>query len=104
MFILDLLLLARGAVILPDPGVQGIFIHTQVTRGLSNGLIRLHGQFDRALLELCGIGFRRRLAHRTHLLCCIMSVSPCVRKSIATSMLRACKSRSLWDRVSAFEN
>src|SRR4029434_9531828 len=85
-FVLDLLLLTLGTMILPDPGVERVFIHAQVTSGLGNGLIRLHGQFHRAFLEFCGIFFRRGLTHRTHLVCCMMSLSPCVRKSIATSL------------------
>src|ERR671925_2320193 len=88
MFVLDLLLLPLGAVICPDPGVQRVFIHTQVTRGLGNGLIRLNGQFHRAFLEFSGIFFRRELTHRTHLVRCMMSLSSCVRQSIATSSRR----------------
>src|SRR5262245_3696156 len=86
MFVLDLLLLAFCAVILPNPGVKRVFIDPKVTSGLGNGLIRLNGQFDRAFLEFSGICFRRGLAHRTHLVCCVRSLSPCVRKSIATSL------------------
>ena len=44
MFVLDLLLLTLGAVIFPDPGVECIFIHAQVTRGLGNRLIRVAGK------------------------------------------------------------
>src|SRR5919109_732425 len=89
MFVVDLLLLALSAVICPNPGVQRVFVHPEVARRLGNGLIRLHGQFHRAFLEGGGAFFRHRLAHRTHLVCCMMSLSPCVRKSIATSMSRA---------------
>src|SRR4029434_6388321 len=59
----------------------------QITSGLGNGLIRLHGQFHGAFLEFCGIFFGRGLTHRTHLIRCMMSLFPCVRKSVATSEL-----------------
>jgi hypothetical protein len=39
MCVLDLLLLAFCAVILPDPGVQRVFIDPKVTSDLGNGLI-----------------------------------------------------------------
>jgi len=39
MGVLDLLLLTLGAVIRPDPRVQCVFIHAQVTCGLGNGLL-----------------------------------------------------------------
>jgi hypothetical protein len=67
MFIVDLLLLPLGAMILPDPGVQGVFIHAQVTRGLSNGLIRLNRQFDGTPLKFRGLLLRCGLTQRTHL-------------------------------------
>src|SRR5262245_89921 len=86
MFVIHLLLLALNTVIFPDPGMQRVFVHPEVTRGLGNGLSRLHGQFHRAFLEGGGVFLRHRLAHRTHLVCCMMSLSPCVRKSIATSL------------------
>ena len=82
---MDLGLLALSTMIFPDPGVQRIFIHAEVTRGLRNGLFRLDRQFYCTLLKFRGIFFRRGLAHRTHLVGCVRSVSPCVRKSIATS-------------------
>src|SRR5215510_13985623 len=85
MFVIHLLLLALNTVIFPDPGMQRVFVHPEVTRGLGNGLIRLHGQFHRAFLEGGGVFLPHRLAHRTHLVCCMMSLSPCVRNSIATS-------------------
>src|SRR4029434_5911293 len=84
-FVLDLLLLTLGTMILPDPGVERVFIHAQITSGQGNGLIRLHGQFHGAFLEFCGIFFGRGLTHRTHLIRCMMSLFPCVRKSVATS-------------------
>src|SRR4029434_9500985 len=93
-FVLDLLLLTLGTMILPDPGVERVFIHAQITSGLGNGLIRLHGQFHGALLEFCGIFFGRGLTHRTHLIRCMMSLFPCVRKSVATSMPRLTPSRT----------
>src|SRR5918912_3677861 len=85
MCVVDLLLLALSAVIFADPGVECIFIHAQVASGLGNGLVRLDRELDCALLEFSGIFFRRGLAHRTHLVGCVSSVSPCVRQSIATS-------------------
>src|SRR4029434_3432232 len=95
MFVLDLLLLAFCAVIHPDPGVKRVFIDPKVTSGLGNGLIRLTGQFNCAFLAFSGICFRRGLAHRTLLVCCVRSLSPCVRKSIATSpRMSSCTGRS----------
>src|SRR5262245_20536595 len=85
MFGVDLLLLALSAVIFADPSVECIFVDAQVARGLGNGLVRLDREFDCALLEFSRIFFCRGLAHRTHLVCCVMSVSPCARQSIATS-------------------
>jgi hypothetical protein len=82
---MDLLLLALSPVILPDPGMPRVFIHPEVASGLGNGLIRLHGQFHRTFLECGGVFSHRGLAHRTRLVCCILSLSPCVRESIATS-------------------
>jgi hypothetical protein len=77
--LLELRLRTLGAVIFPDPGVQGVCMHAQGTCGLGTGLLRLNGQFDCPLLELCGLFCRRGLAHRTHLVGCVSSVSPCVR-------------------------
>src|SRR5215471_4715002 len=85
MFVMDLLLLALHPVILPNPGVERIFIHPEVTGSLCNGLIRFDGQFHRTFLAFGGIFVHRQLTHRTHLVCCVSSLSPCVRKSIATS-------------------
>src|SRR5262252_4687988 len=87
MFVMDLLLLALHPVILPNPGVERIFIHPEVTGSLCNGLIRFDGHFHRTFLEFGGIFVHRQLTHRTHLVCCVSSLSPCVRKSIATSSL-----------------
>src|SRR5262245_64481785 len=81
MFVMDLLLLALHPVILPNPGMERIFIHPEVTGSLCNGLIRLDCQFHRTFLEFGGIFFHRVLTHRTHLVCCVSSLSPCVRKS-----------------------
>src|SRR5262252_8482137 len=85
MFVIDLLLLALSAVIFPDPGMERVFIHAKIARCLSNRLLRLDREFDGAFLKFSGILCRRGLTHRTHLICCVVSVSPCVRKSIATS-------------------
>src|SRR5262245_45202028 len=82
---MDLLLLALRPMILPDPGMQRVFVHSELARGLRASLLRLDGQFDCALLEFSGILSRRGLAHRTHLVYCVSSLSPCVRKSITTS-------------------
>src|SRR3989442_15753803 len=87
MFVVDLLLLALSAMVFPDPGMQGVFIHPEVTGGLGNGLIRIDCQFHRTFLACGGGFFHRSLAHRTHLVCCVSSLSPCVRESIATSHL-----------------
>src|SRR5215471_5202058 len=86
MFVIDLLLLALRAVIFPDPGMERVFIHAKIARCLSNRLLRLDREFDCAFLKFSGILCRRGLTHRTHLICCVVSVSPCVRKSIATSL------------------
>src|SRR2546430_4412188 len=86
MFVVDLLLLALSAMVFPDPGMQGVFIHPEVTGGLGNGLIRIDCQFHRTFLACGGVFFHRSLAHRTHLVCCVSSLSPCVRESIATSL------------------
>src|SRR5215470_16806319 len=88
MFVIDLLLLALSAVIFPDPGMERVFIHAKIARCLSNRLLRLDREFDCAFLKFSGILCRRGLTHRTHLICCVVSVSPCVRKSIATSGLQ----------------
>src|SRR5215510_6745757 len=82
---MDLLLLALRPMILPDPGMQRVFVHSELARALRDSLLRLDGQFDGALLECSGILSRRGLAHRTHLVYCVSSLSPCVRKSITTS-------------------
>src|SRR5262245_30020459 len=82
---MDLLLLALRPMIFPDPGMQRVFVHSELARGLRASLLRLDGQFDCALLEFSGILSRRGLAHRTHLVYCVSSLSPCVRKSITTS-------------------
>src|SRR5262249_46294940 len=89
MFILHLLLLTLGTMIFSNPGVERVFIHAQITGCLGNGLIRLDGQFHRAFLKFRGIYFCRGLTHHTPLVCCVVSVSPCVRKSIATSDLES---------------
>ena len=52
VFVLDLLLLPLRAVICPDPGVERVCIHAQVTSGLGNGLIRLDRQFHRAFFGM----------------------------------------------------
>src|SRR5919108_774457 len=67
MFIMDLLLLALGPVIFPDPGMERVFIHPKVTGSLCDRLIGLDGQFDSTLLEFGGITFHRCFTHRTHL-------------------------------------
>src|SRR5215510_1084209 len=85
MFVLYFFFLALSPMIFPNPGMQRVFIHPEVAGGLGNRLIRLDGEFHRPLLKCSGIFFRRGLAHRTHLICCMMSVSPCVRESITTS-------------------
>src|SRR5215510_5513963 len=85
MLVMDLLLLALCPMIFSDPGMPRIFIHPEVAPGLGNGLIRLHRQFHRAFLEFGGVFSHRGLAHRTHLVCCMMSLSLCVRESIAIS-------------------
>src|SRR5262249_39504050 len=72
MFVLDLLLLARTPMLFPDPGMQRVFIHSQVSRGLGNRLIRLDRQFHGAFLECSGILLRSGLTHRTHLLGCVL--------------------------------
>src|SRR5262245_18318323 len=78
MFVLDLLLLTCTPMIFPDPGMQRVFIHSQVPRGLGNRLIRLDRQFHGAFLECSGILLRSGLTHRTHLLGCVLSlVSVC---------------------------
>src|SRR5262245_57903278 len=92
MFVLDLLLLALCPMIFPDPGMQRVFIHAQVPRGLRNRLLRLDRQFDCTLLKCGRILSRRGLTHRTHLVCCESSLAPCVRKSIATSLARQARS------------
>src|SRR5262249_30257952 len=91
MFVLALLLLTLGTVIFPDPDGQCVFIHAKVRRRLGNGLSRLPSQFDCPLLAFREIFFRRGLAHRTHLICCMMSLSPCGRERIATA--RCCAQR-----------
>src|SRR5215470_10418548 len=85
MFVIDRLLLALSAVIFPDPGMERVFIHAKIARCLSKRLLRLDREFDCAFLKFSGILWRRGLTHRTHLICGVVSVSPCVRKSIATS-------------------
>src|SRR5262245_24047828 len=85
MFVVDLLLLALRAVIFPDPGMERVFIHPEVAGGLGNRLVRFDRQFHRTFLKFGRILFRRGLAHRTHLVGCVSSVSPCVRLSIAAS-------------------
>src|ERR687887_2839919 len=91
MFVMDLLVLARHPVIFPNPSVERIFIHPEVTGSLGNGLIRFDGQFHRTFLVFGGIFFHRQLTHRTHLICCVSSLSPCVRKSIAISSSQSLK-------------
>src|SRR5215467_3944897 len=93
MFVMDRLLLALHPVIFPHPGVERIFIDPEVTGSLCNGLLGLDCQFHRTFLECGGICFHRRLTHRTHLVCCVSSLSPCVRKSIATSTRCLCSRR-----------
>src|SRR5262252_8447088 len=87
MFVMNLLLLALHPVIFPNPGVERIFIDPEVTGSLGNGLLGLDCQLHRTFFEFGGILVHRRLTHRTHLVCCVSSWSPCVRKSIATSHL-----------------
>src|SRR4030095_7847089 len=78
MFIMDLLLLALGTVIFPDPSVQGIFIHAEVSGGLGNRLLGFDRQFHGAFLEFGRILFHSGLTHRTPLLhCVIVLVSVC---------------------------
>src|SRR5437870_2798327 len=100
MFVVDLLLLALSAMVFPNPGMQGVFIHPEVTGGLGNGLIRIDCQFHRTFLECGGVFFHRSLAHRTHLVCCVSSLSPCVRESIATSpvLCRGGERAQTWSR------
>src|SRR5262249_19041303 len=90
---MDLLLLALRPMICPDPGMQRVFVHSELTRRLRDRLLRLDSEFDRAFLEFSGICFRRGLAHRTHLVSCVRSLSLCVRKSIATSKTATCPRR-----------
>jgi hypothetical protein len=45
-----------------------VFINTQVTRRLDNGLIRLHRAFHGALFACGRTAFRCGFTHRTHLL------------------------------------
>jgi len=79
MFVLDLLLLTLCTVIFPDPGVERIVIDPKLTGRLGNGLIRLDSQFNCPFLKCSGIVSRRGLAHRTHLVWGVRSLSPCVR-------------------------
>src|SRR5215471_5116108 len=67
MFVLDLLLLTPSSVLFPDPRMSRVFVHPEVACCLGNRLIRLDGQFDRALLKLRWILFHRGDTHRTHL-------------------------------------
>jgi hypothetical protein len=67
MGVIDLWFLAFNSVVFPDPGMQRVVIHAQVTRGLGNGLIRLDRQFDGTLLKFGEILLRCGLTHRTHL-------------------------------------
>jgi hypothetical protein len=67
MCVLDRWLLTRGPVIVPDPGVERVFLHATVTGGLGQGLRRRDGPFDRARLQVSGILSDRGKTHRTHL-------------------------------------
>jgi hypothetical protein len=67
MFILDVLVLALHAVICPNPGVERLFIDTQVTCRLGNGLLRLHREFHGARFKRSRIAFRYGFTHRPHL-------------------------------------
>src|SRR5215831_8042335 len=90
MFVLDLLLLTCTPMIFPDPGMQRVFIHSQVSRGLGNRLIRLDRQFHCAFLECSGILFRSGLTHRTHLLGCVLSlISVCPEEYSHTKTSRS---------------
>jgi hypothetical protein len=84
------------ARIFPDPGVERVFIHAQVTSRRRDRLLRLDRQFHRTFLKFSRIFSRRGLTHRTHLVCCVVSVSPCVRESIATSLCPPCMRRTRW--------
>src|SRR5215831_18042511 len=82
---MDFLLLALHPVVFPDPGVECIFINPQITGRLCNRLLGFDREFDGAFLKFRGILFDRGLTHPTPLFRYVVSVSPCVRKSIATS-------------------
>ena len=66
-FVIDLLFLALCPVVLPEPGVSRVCIHSEIARRLCNRLVRFDRQFDRALLEGGRIFFHGELTHRTHL-------------------------------------
>jgi hypothetical protein len=56
--------------------------HGRSVQGVAPTLLQLH----RTCLAFGRIFSHRGLAHRTHLIGCVISVSPCVRQSIATSI------------------
>jgi hypothetical protein len=65
--IIDLLLLTGRPMICPDPGMERVFIHPQVTGRLRDRWTRFDGEFRRTLLQFGRIRFHRWLTHRTHL-------------------------------------
>ena len=78
MFILDLLLLALRSVVFPNPGMERVFIHSEVPGRRRNRLRRFDRQFHGALFEFGGITFRRGFTHRTRLSRFVMAlVSVC---------------------------
>jgi hypothetical protein len=85
MGVIALLFLARNPMVFPDPGMSRVFMHAKGPRGLGHRLLRLDRSLHRALLEGSGILSRCGLTPRTHLIRCMLALSPCVRKSIATS-------------------
>ena len=45
------------AMILANPGMQGVSVNTKISSGISYWLIGFYSQFHSRLLELCRIGF-----------------------------------------------
>jgi membrane-bound metal-dependent hydrolase YbcI (DUF457 family) len=67
MFVVDLRLLALGAMVLPDPRMSGIVIDAEVAGRLGHRLLRLDRQCYRTLLNFSRILRHRGFTHRTHL-------------------------------------
>src|SRR5262245_8371464 len=82
---MDVLRLALHPVVFPAPGVEGLFIHPQSKGRLRQRLLGFDREFASAFLTFSRILFDRGLTHQTHLFRYAVSVSPCVRQSIATS-------------------